>query len=73
VEVGTNILVGTNADDVREEALKVLDGKIKKGLIPQYWDGRAAERIVKHLGEVFTELKSNQDALGEKKPNPSLN
>ncbi|MDX2128075.1 MAG: UDP-N-acetylglucosamine 2-epimerase (non-hydrolyzing) [Chloroherpetonaceae bacterium] len=73
VEVGTNILVGTNADDVREEALKVLNGTIKKGLIPQYWDGRAAERIVKHLGEVFAELKSNQEALGENKSNPSLN
>ncbi len=47
VEVGTNVLVGTDTQRIIEEAQKVLDGKAKKGQIPELWDGKAAERIVK--------------------------
>ncbi len=46
VDVGTNILVGTNTDLVVENARKVIDGNWKKGRIPELWDGKAAERIV---------------------------
>ena len=53
VEVGTNQLVGTNLQNVESSALAVLEGKIKKGKIPELWDGKAAERIseiiIKHL------------------------
>ena len=51
VEVGTNVLVGTDTQRIIEEAQKVLDGKAKKGQIPELWDGKAAERIVKILRE----------------------
>lgn len=54
IEVGTNLLVGTDEDEVRDAALKTLSGKIKQGKIPEKWDGRAAERIVKHLNEIFS-------------------
>ncbi len=46
VEIGTNVLVGTDTQRIIEEAQKVLDGKAKKGQIPELWDGKAAERIV---------------------------
>jgi len=49
VEVGTNVLVGNNTGRIIAEAQKVLDGKAKKGQIPELWDGKAAERIVKIL------------------------
>lgn len=47
VEVGTNQLVGTDLKKVEKAALEILDGKIKKGTIPELWDGKAAERITK--------------------------
>ncbi len=47
VDIGTNVLVGTDTQRIIEEAEKVLDGKAKKGQIPELWDGHAAERIVK--------------------------
>jgi len=51
VEVGTNVLVGTDTERIIAEAQKVLDGNAKKGQIPELWDGKAAERIVKILNE----------------------
>jgi len=49
IEEGTNILVGNNRSRILEESFKILNGKGKKGKIPQLWDGRASERIVKIL------------------------
>lgn len=54
VEVGTNQLLGTDLDKAVEAALEVLNGKIKKGSIPELWDGKAAERIVKIITERHT-------------------
>lgn len=49
VDVGTNILVGTDTERIIQEVKNILDGKGKKGQIPELWDGRAAERIVEIL------------------------
>lgn len=49
VELGTNQLVGTDLDKVSEIAMNVLTGTKKAGKIPELWDGKAAERIVKIL------------------------
>ena len=46
VSVGTNQLIGTRLTAVEEAAVKVLEGKTKKGKIPDLWDGHTAERIV---------------------------
>ena len=51
VEIGSNVLVGTDTERIIAEAQKVLDGNAKKGQIPELWDGKAAERIVKILNE----------------------
>jgi UDP-N-acetylglucosamine 2-epimerase (non-hydrolysing) len=47
VEIGTNHLVGDSYQKAEEKALQILNGKIKKGKIPDLWDGNSAERIVK--------------------------
>ena len=49
VEVGTNQLIGTNLGDVEKAARQILKGDIKKGEIPEYWDGKTAERITEYL------------------------
>jgi UDP-N-acetylglucosamine 2-epimerase (non-hydrolysing) len=53
VNVGTNQLIGTYFKDVEEAALRVLSGKLKKGSIPELWDGNTAERIVEILARNF--------------------
>ena len=46
VDVGTNQLIGTDFQKVETAANAVLSGNIKKGKIPELWDGKAGERIV---------------------------
>ncbi len=46
VSQGTNTIVGSHPATIRAEVRKVLDGKSKRGGIPDLWDGRAAVRIV---------------------------
>jgi UDP-N-acetylglucosamine 2-epimerase (non-hydrolysing) len=50
VSMGTNILVGQDAERLREELTKILSGQAKRGTVPPLWDGHAGERI----GEVVT-------------------
>ncbi len=50
-EIGTNEIVGTDTEKIVSSAQKILSGQWKSGQIPKYWDGRAAERIVKVLEE----------------------
>lgn len=45
VDVGTNYLVGTHPEAIRQAIRRVLSGNGKKGSVPPLWDGRAAERI----------------------------
>ena len=47
VDIGTNQLIGTDLSKVQAAALDVLGGNIKKGSVPELWDGKAAERIAK--------------------------
>ncbi|MEI8154634.1 MAG: UDP-N-acetylglucosamine 2-epimerase (non-hydrolyzing), partial [Hyphomicrobiales bacterium] len=51
VDEGTNILVGTNRGRIIAEARKVLRCGGKEGRRPEFWDGRAAERIVRILAK----------------------
>jgi len=47
ISMGTNILVGTNAEKIKQTAFEVLSQKTNSNdkKIPPLWDGRAAERI----------------------------
>lgn len=49
ISQGTNILVGTDTERIVEEALKILEGKVKQGEVYELWDGRTAKRIVNVL------------------------
>ena len=46
VNVGSNVLVGEDADKLREAVQKMVSGEWKKCALPDRWDGRTAERIV---------------------------
>jgi UDP-N-acetylglucosamine 2-epimerase (non-hydrolysing) len=45
VEVGTNQLCGADLESVVPKCFEVMDGKAKRGTVPELWDGHAAERI----------------------------
>ena len=46
VNVGSNVLVGEDADKLSEAVKKMVSGEWKKCALPDRWDGRTAERIV---------------------------
>ena len=49
IEKGTNVLVDLDAERIQEMGRNALRGKWKEGTVPELWDGRAAERLVKIL------------------------
>jgi len=49
VVVGTNIVIGTDQKRIIEESKRLINGDKKQGIVPEYWDGKAAERIVEIL------------------------
>ena len=52
VKVGTNVLVGEDAELLGEMVGKMVRGEWKSGSLPDRWDGRSAERIVQILMEL---------------------
>ena len=52
INVGTNVLTGSNPDNILEEYEKIMNGNFKKGRIPYLWDGHTAERIVEKLADL---------------------
>jgi UDP-N-acetylglucosamine 2-epimerase (non-hydrolysing) len=46
---GTNELLGTNPEALKPALEKLFAGEWKKGGIPELWDGKTGERIVKEL------------------------
>jgi len=42
-------LVGSDPAQILARSMAILDGDVKKGRIPEYWDGHTAERIVSIL------------------------
>jgi UDP-N-acetylglucosamine 2-epimerase (non-hydrolysing) len=49
IEIGTNRLVGNDAVRILEEGKKILQGAASRGKVPELWDGKASERIVKTI------------------------
>ena len=55
VEQGTNTMVGKDPVAIRRGVEDILCGRGKSGRIPEYWDGRAAERIAADLASWLIE------------------
>lgn len=51
--IGTNELVGKDKEKLKECFEVLMDGRWKKGKIPELWDGAAAKRIVKSIMELY--------------------
>ncbi len=49
IEQGTNTLVGTDRGAILSAVDEVLAGRGKRGRVPEYWDGQAAQRIAADL------------------------
>ena len=49
VDVGTNQVLGNDTARLEQEVLAVLEGRGKKGRVPDLWDGKAAVRIAEAL------------------------
>ena len=54
VDGGTNTIVGTDVEKIRQVFNETLDNGGKTGCVPEYWDGKAAERIVAVLEQNFS-------------------
>jgi UDP-N-acetylglucosamine 2-epimerase (non-hydrolysing) len=48
---GTNTLVGSDPEAIRQGVDQILCGAGKSGCVPELWDGRAAERIAADLAQ----------------------
>ena len=49
IKQGTNVIAGNDANKIIYKARKILSSKTRKKAVIQYWDGKAAKRIVKIL------------------------
>lgn len=52
VDIGTNVLAGTNPDAIAPLMSRLFAGDWQIGGIPDKWDGKAGERIVSHLLDI---------------------
>jgi len=70
--MGTNILVGQDAQKLRSELANILDGNAKKGTVPPLWEGLAGERIANILtGEHVSQTVSPTDRMDNKRKSTS--
>ncbi|MCF8038162.1 MAG: UDP-N-acetylglucosamine 2-epimerase (non-hydrolyzing) [Desulfohalobiaceae bacterium] len=53
LEVGSNQLVGQDPQKLLDAVQNLLAGEGKKGRVPQLWDGRASQRIVRVLADRY--------------------
>ena len=51
VDIGSNYLIGTDPEKIKETCYAILSGQGKKAVIPPLWDGLAGERILQLIIE----------------------
>ncbi len=56
VEIGTNVLAGTNPKNLNKFFDKLFEGNWKKGKIPDKWDGKTGKRIVKAVSKILQNI-----------------
>lgn len=52
-DIGTNVLVGNDPKKIAATFDDLLSKTWKTGRIPELWDGKAAERIIDHLVDIY--------------------
>lgn len=52
VEIGTNELLGTDPKNIKPALDRLFGGNWKNGSIPERWDGKASDRIIRHIIEI---------------------
>lgn len=60
VSMGTNTIVGQDADKLRHELRRIASGDVKRGSLPPLWDGKAGERIAQVVVATGGENRSSQ-------------
>lgn len=53
VEIGTNQLCGLDVERIVRASFDVFEGKTKHGSVPEFWDGKTAERIATILNDTI--------------------
>ncbi|MEO7045192.1 MAG: UDP-N-acetylglucosamine 2-epimerase (non-hydrolyzing) [Ferruginibacter sp.] len=53
IEIGTNVLIGDDLFKLKKCVNDLIEGKWKKGSIPQFWDGKTSGRIVEILISIY--------------------
>jgi UDP-N-acetylglucosamine 2-epimerase (non-hydrolysing) len=53
VDAGTNILVGQDMDMLESHAYSIINGNVKEGNVPLFWDGMAGYRIAQIIDNIF--------------------
>lgn len=51
--IGTNILVGNDLEKITKAFNTLHSGTWKQGGVPELWDGKAADRIINHITEIY--------------------
>ena len=64
VACGTNVIAGTNSNNIRRAVKEQLSGR-KQGRVPEKWDGQAAGRIVEKMVREFTKRNSARNSNAE--------
>jgi len=70
VSIGTNELIGTDPANLGPALKRLMEGRWKKGTIPEKWDGQAAVRIVAELERLLSEASVAR--VGESGPTASI-
>lgn len=65
VKVGSNVLVGEDSMRLAEAVTDIVQGRWKKCGLPERWDGRSAERIIRCLIELHGESHSRLLSCGK--------
>lgn len=58
IDQGTNTMVGRDREAILDAIDGILRGQSKRGRVPEYWDGRAAERIAADLARWLSPARS---------------
>jgi UDP-N-acetylglucosamine 2-epimerase (non-hydrolysing) len=56
VQLGTNTLVGSSKENLLDNVKLILAKRYKRGEVPNFWDGRSAERIWDVIKRNFTDI-----------------